>query len=97
MGPVCDKNLLYFRTIQQLLRARHEHSAAVGDIPRSLLDTSRSNLADDATKKQVTLLANMPTTELWDCLLKTLTEASTSVNMAIFSLDKVGEEREPNY
>ena len=93
-------SLSYFwfcvRTIQQLLRSRHEHGTDVGVIPPQLHD-AQSKLTDEATKKQIAILANMPTKELWDCLQKSLTEGSTSINMAIFNLDTVGSEPEPSY
>lgn len=86
-----------FRAIQQLLRSRHEQGAVVGFVPSQLYETPRSKPADETTKKQIAVLANMPDTELWECLQKTLTEGSTAINMAIFSLDKVGTEQEASY
>lgn len=88
--------LFFTRTIKQLLRARHEEAADVGFIPPRLQETLQ--LTDEATKKQITGLANKSSTELWDTLQAELQDGCKSVNMAMFNLTKAcSDEHASNY
>lgn len=80
------------RTIQQLLRSRHEGGSDVGVIPPTLQDTLK--LTDDATKRQVTDLANLSTSELWDALQTALADGSKAINISKFNIDKVVSEQQ---
>lgn len=78
------------------MRARHEEGADIGFIPPRLQETLQ--LTDETTKKQITVLANKSTTELWDSLQFEFAEGTKSINMAIFNLDKLcADEHAANF